>query len=296
MTDLTCISITSTAEGALKKLKKANIGVYDCKKRGTAFIFSVKDKDIKKAFAIFAKPCYNINVIGESKKNRLISRLVARIGLAIGAALFVAVAVVSNSFVFKISVSGSGSYLSPEVKRIIYETGAKEFSLLKGFDYPSATGKILALPQVTFCNIEKRGGVLCVDVQVDSEHSGSAKRDSLISDRSGKVRTIVAICGTPAVSVGDRVEKGDSLIYPYSFTEEVKYDCLAVGYAELECSGSFEYFAYAENDESLKAAYSSVLLYADNVLNRTHTVKPADGGVIYVIDFTYLQKLSINME
>ena len=288
--------MVSTAEGALKKLKKADIGVYNCKKSGTSFIFSVKDKDIKKAFAIFAKPCYNISVAEESRKTRFFSKAASRIGLIIGAALFVVIAFISNTFLFKITVSGSGSYLSPAVRQIIYDAGAKEFSFFSGFDAPAATGKILALPQVTFCNIEKRGGVLVVDVQVDEEHKNLAERKPLVSDRGGKVKNIVVICGTAAVSTGDTVEKGESLILPYSYTGDVKSDCLAVGYAELECTGSVEYFAYEENDESLKAAYASVLLYSENVINRTYSVKPADGGVIYVIDFTYLQKLSINME
>ena len=68
MTDTARIKINSTAEGALRKLKKAGIGVYNCQKSGVAFLFSVKDKDIKKVFAIFEKPCYNISVIRESGK------------------------------------------------------------------------------------------------------------------------------------------------------------------------------------------------------------------------------------
>ena len=62
MTDLTKIRITASAELALKKLKKAEIAVFDCKKSGAELLFCVKDKDVKKVFAIFDKPCYNIKV------------------------------------------------------------------------------------------------------------------------------------------------------------------------------------------------------------------------------------------
>ena len=133
MTDITRVSVTSTTEAALKKLKKAEIGVYDCKKDG--------------------------------------------------ARIFAVAAAVSNLFVFRITVGGSGSYLSPEVRRIIYECGVKEFNLYSGLDVPSATGKILALPQVTFCNIEKRGSILHIDVRVNEEHGATADRNSLVSDR-----------------------------------------------------------------------------------------------------------------
>lgn len=295
MTDVTRIKIVSTAEGALRKLKKAQIGVYSCEKAGAEFLFSVKDKDIKKVFAIFEKPCYNICVVKQSKKDRFMQRAFSRVGLIAGAFLFVAVAAVSNLFVFKISVTGSGSYLSPEVKRIVYEAGIKEFSYYRGFDAPAATGKILALPQVTFCNIRKSGSVLCIDVQVDNELGGTALKTPLVSDKSGVLKSIVTVCGTAVKSVGDKVNAGDTLIEPYTLVGEDKTECLAAGYAELECSGRCEYIADCESEENLKAAYAAAVLEADTVISRTHSVEPCDGGVKYVIDFTYLHKLSINM-
>ena len=295
MTDFTTVSVTSSAELAVKKLQKAEIGIYNCKKEGANFIFSVKDKHIKKVFAIFAKPCYNICVYGESRKTALFKRAVARAGLIVGAAAFVAVAWLSESFVFKINVEGSGSYLSPEVKRIIHSSGAKEFSLCSGFDAPAATGKILALPRVTFCNIQKRGSILHVDVQVDEEHSGGVSRTPLVSDVDGVIKYVAAICGTAVVGVGDSVKKGDEIIAAYTLVGEQRTDCLAVGYAEVEYTGRAEYPADCESDENLKNAYSSVLIGADKIISRSHTVTPTDGGVVYVKDFTGLHNLSINI-
>ncbi len=295
MTDVTRISVTASVELALKRLKKAEIGVYDCKKDGARFIFSVKDKHVKKVFAIFAKPCYNIAVVGKSGRTRLFARALNRAGLIVGAAAFAAIAAISNSFVFKISVGGSGSYLSPEVKRIVYEAGAKEFSLCTNFDIPVATGKILALPRVTFCNIEKRGSIIHVDVQVNEEHNAAIDSSPLVCDVNGTVRTIVAICGTATVAEGNKVKAGDTLIAPYTLAGETQTKSLAAGYAEIECRGRKEYFADAETDENLKAAYASILLDAAEILTRSHTVKETDGGVVYVIDFTYLHKLSINI-
>ncbi|MDE7453559.1 MAG: sporulation protein YqfD [Clostridia bacterium] len=299
MTEHTQISIVCTAEAAIKKLKKAGIGVYNCKKSGAEFLFCVKDKDLKKVFAIFSKSCYNIKVQNLGRRAGFLKGLVNRIGLVVGAFVFVVAAAVSNSFVFKINVSGSGSYLTPEVKRIIYEAGAKEFSLCTGFDAPAATGKILALPNVTFCHIQRRGSILTVDVQVDEEHTGKAELSSLVSDRAGVVRNIVAICGTARCGAGDRVNQGDALISAYTVVgegeDEKRVDCLAAGYCELECSQSLEYAAQEESDENLQSAYAQTLLYADNILSRRHTVKQVDGGVVYVIEFTYLHKLSINI-
>ncbi len=279
----------------MRKLKKAGVAVYNCKKEGAAFIFEVKDKDTQKVFAIFDKPCYNIAEIRKSRKNRLFSLLAVRAGLIAGAAAFIIAAVAANSLVLKIKVSGSGSYLEPEVRKIVYDEGAKEFSPISSFNFSVATGRILALPQVTFCNIEKRGSVLVIDVQVDDEHYGSADLKPLICDCDGVVRNIVAVCGTAAVSAGDSVKKGDTLIYARTLAGEKEIECLAAGYAEIECTGRAEYFAETDSEESLKEAYSSVLLDEEEILSRTHSVNPTEGGVIYKIEFTYLRKLSINL-
>ena len=295
MSDLSCISIISTAETALKKLKNANIGVYNCKKEGARFIFSIKDKDLKKVFAIFSKPGYNISVRG-SRRTNLLLRASARLGLIVGVFAFVCIAYISSTFIFKIEVSGSGSYLGTDVKGIIYDLGFSEFKSYRKLDIATAEGKILSLPSVTFCNIEKHGSILKIDVQVDEEHSAPATRKPLICDKSGIVRKIITICGTEAVSVNDTVNAGDTLIHAYMTVGENRTECLAVGFAEIECKGTYEYTAPAESDFELKAAYSKANLYAENIINRTHTVKNTDGGVVYLIEFTYLHKISINME
>ncbi|MDE7083279.1 MAG: sporulation protein YqfD [Clostridia bacterium] len=295
MNNRTRISIISTAEGALRKLKRAQIAVFNCKKEGAAFIFEVKDKDTQKVFAIFDKPCYNITVIRKSRKNSLLSLLAVRAGLVAGAAAFVIACVAANSFVLKIKVSGSGSYLEPEVRKIVYDEGAREFQLLSSFNFSVATGRILALPQVTFCNIEKRGSVLVVDVQVDEEHYGSADLKPLVSDCNGTVRNIVAVCGTAAVNVGDGVKKGDTLIYAHTLAGEEEIECIAAGFAEIECSGHAEYFAEEDSEENLKEAYASVLLDDENILTRSHSVNPTEGGVVYFIEYTFLHRISINL-
>ena len=289
------MTIISTAESALKRLKKANIGVYDCKKEGARFIFSIKDKDAPKVFAIFSKPCYNISVSGSARQN-LLSRAIARIGLIVGAIFFVCIAIFANSYVFKIEVSGSGSYLYADVKSIIYEQGFSEFSPYRKLNTAQAEGKILSLPSVTFCNIKKKGSILMIDVQVNEEMNSSVSPQSLKTDRDGTVKKIVTVCGTSAVSEGSAVKSGDTLIHAYTIVGENKSDCLAVGYVEIECRGAYEYSAPSESDEALKAAYSKANLYADNITARTHSVKATDDGVVYLIEFTYLHKISINME
>lgn len=295
MTELTQICITSTAESALKKLQKAKIPVFNCKKRGADFIFCVKDKDIKKVFAIFAKPCYNIVIERGSFKKRLFKGLILRVGLVVGAIVFALAAYASDYYVLKIEVSGSGSYLQSVVREIIAEEGAREWKPFSALDKPVATGRILAIPEVTFCNIQKRGSVLIVDVEVDRSHSQSAARESLVSDVSGTVKNIVAICGTAAVGVGQTVSRGDVLILASMQVGEKTVPSIAVGYAEIECSRSAEYLAPDDSEQSVKEAYASLLLDGEEILSASHKLSPVDGGVKIVLNVIYLHKISINL-
>ena len=295
LTDLTKVCIISTAEGALSKLKKGKIAAYDCKKEGAKFIFSVSDKDIEKVFAIFAKPCYNIEVVKKSPKKRALGFMKLRAGLFVGAAAFIALAALSDFYMLKIEVGGSGSYLEPEVRRIVLSEGAGEFRPYSAFNFSVATGRILALPQVTFCNISKKGSVLTVEVQVDTEHSATSSYSPLVADRAGRVVRLVAICGTEAVKEGDTVEKGATLIFPYTLAGEQRLDCIAAGYAELECTGTSQYFANEESEQSLKDAYASLLLEDGEIIEKSYTLKPTAEGVIYVLNYIYLHKISINL-
>lgn len=295
MTEFTRISITSTAESAIKKLQRAQIPVYDCKKQGADFIFCVKDKDVKKVFAIFAKPCYNIVIQRKSRKKRLLNSIILRAGLIVGAIIFVFAAFVSDYFVLKIEVSGSGSYLKSVVRQIVLEEGAGEWKPFSALDKPVACGRILSLPQVTFCNIQKRGSVLVIDVQVDGAQTETAARKPLVADVSGTVKNIVTICGTAAVSAGDTVSKGDVLIYASMQAGEKWVNSIAVGYAEIECMRFAEHFAPDDSENSIKEAYASLLIDGDEVISVTHKISGADDGVLIIMEVTYLHRISINL-
>lgn len=290
--DLTRIAIVSAAEPALKKLARASVAVYNCKKRGADFIFCVKDKDIQKVFAIFKKPCYNIRTEIISPVRRLISSAVLRAGLLAGAALFALFSYIAGFFVLKVEVTGSGSYLKGEVCAIIGENGGGVGKPFSALDAPLATGRILALPQVVFCKIQKRGSVLVADVHVDSSPQNTVDARPLISDRDGTIVRLVAITGYPNAEAGQAVKKGDVLIDAYRADGA---PCVVCGLAELKCTLHAEYLAADDSEESLKSAYASVFLDGEEVLSRSHTVKKAEGGTLFVMEIEYLHKITINL-
>lgn len=297
MNNLARIRVTAAAETVIKKLSKAQIPLYGLKKQGAYTTFLVKDKTVKKVFAIFSHPCYNVCVIQYGALRSLLRRAAARVGLLVGALVFAVVVTCAQAFVFKVQVVGSGAYLSPQVTAILCDSGIAVGKLYKDVDKPLTIAKIMALPSVTFCSFEKRGTAVIVDVECDEEGSISSTRTPLVSPVSGEVVNITVICGTPRVQEGQAVSRGDELISPfYTDGEGQTVGCLCVGYVDIRVSAVISVSAQSEGEEGLSSALAAVNLYSDEAQITSYSVKTVAEGVIYTVNFTYIHTASINMQ
>lgn len=297
MNNIVEFQVTSTLETALKKLSKANIAVYKLKKRSSQVQFGVQQEYIEKVFAIFSHPCYNTVIVKKSGAQRLKIFLKRRFGLVIGSALFVAAAATSGNAVLKIKVIGNGEYLSPQIISIAQSCGAREWSFCRELDAPLMQAKIMALPDVNFCSVRRDGAYLLIDVRTEEEHTSRADDKPLLSPIAGEVYRIVAICGTPEAAEGQSVDADTVLIGAYELSAEgEQIPCLAVGFAEIKAKARLSLFYTEENEQNTQSALKAAALYSDEVLERSYTVSPCEGGVTYEVSFTYLKRVAINME
>lgn len=297
MNNLVAFRVTCTVETALKKLNKVNIAVYKLKKRGVYVYFSVEEEYSQKVFAIFAHRCYNVCIRRKSVKMRVKDFLVRRFGLVAGAIVFLAACIVSNSLVLKIKVTGNGSYLSPQVIAAANDCGARCGLPCSKLDKPLLTSKILALPSVTFCSVQRMGSYLVIEVRTDEEHSAITNENALVSPCDGEVYRIVVLSGTGEKAEGDGVKNGETLIGAYRLTESgERQPALAVGFAEIKRTATIVVFSEKESEQNAASALAATELYSDRVLEKSYKVSPCEGGVNYDITFTYLTTLKINME
>ena len=119
----------------------------------------------------------------------------------------------------------------------------------------------------------------------------------MISDVSGTVLTVVAICGTSCVEQNSNVNVGETLIPPHSAGADGSVKkCVAVGYARILVKAALSYAAQEESDESAQAALDSAKLYSDEIVDSKYSVRRTAEGVIYEVAFSYVRTLSINME
>lgn len=289
--------MTCPPETALKKLSKGNIPVFKLKKEQNKLYFGVREEYTEKVFAIFSHPCYNISIRRKSAKTRFTEFLKIRFGLVIGGALFIAAALLSGCMVFKIKVTGDGSYLSDQVIALARDCGAKEWSFCRGLDKSMLQAKVMALNGVNFCSVSRQGAYLIIDVHAQDEQLKKNENKCLKANASGELTKLVVVCGTAEREVGEKVSAGDTLIGAYEVDQngEAK-ESLAVGFAEIAVNATISLFYDSESEQNTANALGSTALYSDRVTQKSYTVKPCEGGVTYEVSFTYLVTAAINME
>ena len=297
MKNLTKIKLICTPRRALAKLSRAEIPVWYCKKQGAWFTFSVQDIFLQKVFAIFSSPCYNITIEQKSTFRCFKDFAVRRIALLAGLVLFAACAFLSNAFVFRVEVTGSGAYLKNSVMEIARTAGLHRWAIYGGLDKTALVSGVLSLPSVTFCSVHKDGSIVYIDVQTEAEDGSASTYSALVSDCEGRLEKLVAISGTQAVEEGQNVNLGDVLIAPYTVVNEENIPCLASGYAVISRTVFYSFSCEEESEENLSKAYAAALLYADGeITSRSHTVYTTAEGAVYEVSLTYLHTITINFD
>ncbi len=196
---------------AVDKLSKGGVEVlYARKTQKNGVFIDVKSKDVKKAFAILRASCYNVKKVRFRGLTLFYRRYTRRVGLLLGAVLFFFTIQFAQSRVLKIEVTGSGVCYDAEVRHILREAGIGERA---GYisDVSAVQEKILSLPRVSYCNLQRSGGILTVEVQV-SDDDTPLFTQPLAAKWGGVVQSVTAVRGRACVAVGDTVVAGDTLV------------------------------------------------------------------------------------
>ncbi len=196
---------------AADKLRNAGITVLSLKKQQkNAVIAEVASKDLEKVFAILRGSCYNIKKIRFYGLSKAWKMFCLRAGLLAGALIGVAAVCFFQTRVLRVEFTGSGAYYAGEVREILLRGGVKRFGPCPE-GYAAVEAEILSLPRVSFCSVREDGGILTVEIQVSDDAAAIAGRP-LTADADGIVEELTVIRGTAAVSVGDSVHAGDTLV------------------------------------------------------------------------------------
>ena len=214
-------------ERTLLRFKRAGIAVYNAKKtQKNHLVFTVREKDIEKVFAIYPKVCYNRTV----KSPYLLRDLGAvgiakpliwakkRAGFLAGALLFCAATVFADSFVFGVEFVGTDVYCR-EVYAALEEYGVQPFSRYERKNEDLICARLLSLDGVEFCSVKKSGLRVVVEMRLSPFAKKSDKRGDMSAKHAGTLLSVTVIKGTALKKAGETVQKGEPLVGAYFLTE-----------------------------------------------------------------------------
>lgn len=221
--------------------------------------FTIRALMREKVFAITNKMCYNILSVREKGFLRAINFVFKNFGLFIGIFLFVVISSNFSNICLGIDFYGESVLYQTRLTQYLENKGIKKFCYLSDTALKNVERECLIdNDYLTFVSFKKRGTRLKVTAYLNdltNKKEQIKKADKLISTVSGKVVFIKALRGTATVSVGDLIEKGQTLIdgkYKDNFLEEKTE--IVIGSCIIETKKEFTYYSKNDNEEDIAVA------------------------------------------
>ncbi len=279
------------AKPLVRALQSKNIPFYDCKIQKDGVILSIDVKDGKKFFAISRNMCYNVKRIRYKGIFSPIFYAAEKIGLIIGFAVFTALAFFFDGIVSEIDYLGDGAGLKREIDAALAAENVKTGAFFTA-DAGDLAKKIYSSSEkFAFVTVRKSGRRLIVEAYRKKEAAKplNTLKDEVVSDESGTVVYINCMSGTPRVSVGDKVVKGDVLVDGNYEKDGKAHKTYALAEIELECEYRYLYESAGEGEyyEARAKAAAIVSLGKENVLSATAEKTEEDGKTVYNVTVTY---------
>ena len=287
-------------ERALLRLRRASIPVFDVKKTDkTTLCISVQKQDVEKIFAIYPKVCYNttehasftVRLAPKKGPAKWLQNAKKRVGLLLGALLFIALTAFADGFVCGVDFVGTDVY-ARETYAALQEANVRLFAPYRGGKEDMLCAKLLSIDGVGFCSVKKKGMRLVVEIRTAPFAESGAKNGKLYAERSGKVLSMTVLRGTPLKKIGDFVNAGEPLVGDWFFTEDGgQVRVQAIARVRMACTYESEIVAQSE-EESFAKAYLAVGAVAENVTLKSREITATKSGFLVKLSYEIVQTIN----
>ncbi len=286
-------------ERALTRLVRQNIPVYHAKKQApTSLSFFVKKRDVSKVFVLYpdAKSlrgggAYTVRALPAQGGLKWLRALTNRLGVLMGGLLFLLVTQGAQKLVLRVKIEAPTVYTA-QVNAALQENGVTLFSPYRKGREDLICSRLLSLDGVSYCSIEKRGGVLTVTLKTNAFERLSEEK-TFLAERAGTLRRLVVLRGTPLKKEGEQVTVGETLVEDALYTEEgERTKVKAVAYAEIACvyEGRVE---AKEEKQAFATAYLEAGLQAEQA--RIEEIKTEKQGRGYTVRIAYVWRQALRI-
>lgn len=213
-------SVTFETEGQVSFIVNlmffSGVNLKSVKQSGKICRFSVKSKFAEKAEQTLKRHEKEYKIVKNNSVKTFIERNASRFGLYAGIALVATIFIVFSGMVTELKISGTSL-----VDKQSIENATTEYCALptekKKINLDELEKKLIAIDGVSNASLQIKGNVLYVEIleELEKPHIVDYNdKTPKTSEYDAVVERIAVYSGTPAVSRGDVVKKGDALILP----------------------------------------------------------------------------------
>lgn len=244
----------------LKRVHKAQIAVLD-------FVIldekhakiTIDSKDCDKYFAICRKIWYN-KLIKTSGIFAPVYKTIKKPFVAIAVFIFFFVVYFADNIYLGTEYLGDAKLYAAQTEKYLSEQGITFFRPFNESMLSVAEKNFEKDFRLKFLKIEKRGNkaVVYVKSNVENVKTPQSSDTDICATEDMVILKMVVFSGTPLVSVGESVKKGEPLIGAYNLVNEQKVACKIVGSISAKCAFYYEYEckydAKSQTDNAIAAA------------------------------------------
>lgn len=213
------VSFEATGESPEKLINlsvKNSIGLWNLKKVNKSLYGNIMLPEYEN-FTQIAKTCNcEINPIKKTGFPFVKLRYSKRWGALIGIIIFAAIIWISSLYVWSINVSGNNEISSEDIINTAKDCGICPGILKKRIDVSSTEQMIMSkLGNIAWMSVNIEGSCVNIIVKekiVSPEIVGESEPCNIIASKDGQIERLETYKGTPVVSAGDIVTKGQLLV------------------------------------------------------------------------------------
>ena len=287
-------------ERSLLKLKRNEIPLYDVKKTTQDSIeCSIPQEYLAKLFAIY--PSFNQSQtsyapftatdLGLTGIGKLFDRLHKRIGVILGALCFCMITLSAQQLVFGVELVGSSVY-QRETLIALEEYGVKTFRVYSSKNEDLICAKLLSLPDVEFCSVQKVGTRVRVEVRLFTLPNQQTQKGDMRSLHTGTITSITTLRGTPAKNKGEKISQGETLVYGW-YIVEGKGQVSVEPIARVSIACAYEKEIQAENEEQAFARAYLELALNDGDFITEKQIQKTETGFFVRIHYTAIESFNL---
>lgn len=209
-------AIGESPEKLINLSVKNSIGLWDLKKVNKSLYGNIMLPEYEN-FTQIAKKCNcEINLIKKTGFPFVKLRYSKRLGALIGIIIFAAIIWISSLYVWSINVSGNNEISSEDIINTAKDCGICPGILKKRIDVSSTEQMIMSkLGNIAWMSVNIEGSCVNIIVKekiVSPEIVVESEPCNIIASKDGQIERLETYKGTPVVSAGDIVTKGQLLV------------------------------------------------------------------------------------